>query len=113
MNDNLVLNTGLENVVNSGQQLIISAFHQGSEVVGKTIPISYGSLVKNQQKVHNVELFQNYKKIGNLKFSSQFHINIPKPLNPNLNKNCYLQLKIEECDFLGDGNTMENLDHFV
>ena len=50
-----------------------------------------------------VDLFNDFKKTGDLKFIAEFVWKKPDPpLNPKLNNNCRIELIIEEATFIKD-----------
>lgn len=52
-------------------------------------------------------MFQDYKKTGNVKFSTRFVWREPDPApNPKLNANCRLDLVIKEASFLRDADVL-------
>jgi hypothetical protein len=52
-----------------------------------------------------MDLFKDCKKIGNIKFSTEFVWKQPDPpLNPKLNSNCKIEIIIEEANFLKDAD---------
>jgi hypothetical protein len=69
----------LENIeieINRGRELKMEAFSKdllGNSLLGVANPISYYVLVEGKQILsHDVDLFHNYKKTGNIKFTTQY-----------------------------------------
>ena len=86
-----------------------------SDLLGKANALSYVSLVEDtKEKVHDLDLFHEYKKTGNVKFTTKFIWCEPDPdPNPKLNPNCRLILNIVKASFLKDADTFGKQDPFI
>lgn len=111
----------LENIeleAKQGLSLVMEAYDKdiaSSDLLGKANAISYYKLIVDEN-VHewDLDLFQDYKKTGNVKFTTQFIWCEPDPPpNPLLNINCMLQLNIIEANFLKDSDLIGKQDPYI
>jgi hypothetical protein len=77
-----------------------------SDVLGLANAISYYKLIVDEEEHKwDLDIFLNFKKTGNVKFSTRFVWCEPDPPpNPILNANCMLHLVIKEATFLKDSD---------
>lgn len=86
-----------------------------SDLLGKANPLSFVSLIRDEQEhQHDLDLFHEYKKTGNVKFSTRFVWCEPDPpANPKLNSKCRLLLVIKQAQFLKDADTFGKQDPYI
>ena len=92
----------LENIeieIKNGKELKMEAYDEdvaSSDLLGIANTLSYVSLIEDtKEKIHDLDLFMNFKKSGNVKFTTRFIWMEPDPdPNPLLNANCRLILNI-------------------
>jgi hypothetical protein len=102
----------LENIKNQAEEeksLVMEAYDKdiaSSDKLGVANAISYYKLIVDEE-LHewDLDIFMDYKKAGNVKFSTRFVWCEPDPpANPLLNANCMLQLIIKSATFLKDAD---------
>jgi Ca2+-dependent lipid-binding protein len=111
----------LENIdgpVKEGLSLEMKAFDKdlvSSDLLGCANPISFIKLVEdNKEKSFDVDIFHEYKKTGNIKFTTKFIWMKPDPpANPLLNPNCRLNLIIVSATFLKDADLIGKQDPYI
>jgi hypothetical protein len=92
----------LENIeieINKGCELKMEAYDKdvaSSDILGIANTLSYVALIEDtKEKMHDLDLFLDYKKTGNVKFTTKFIWMEPDPdPNPILNANCRIILNI-------------------
>lgn len=86
-----------------------------SDLLGVALPISYISLVQDdKEQEHNYDLWHEFKRTGNLKFTTKFIWRAPDPPpNPNLNSNCRIEIIIKEAHFLKDADLIGKQDPYM
>ena len=77
-----------------------------SDKLGSANPISYYKLIKDEEEhLHELDIFLDYKKAGHVKFTTKFIWCEPDPpANSKLNPNCMLNLVIVSATFLKDAD---------
>lgn len=100
----------IEQQVLSGKGLVFRAYDKdlaSSDLLGQSKPQSFLKLVENEEiQRHDLTLFDQDKKIGQLIVQTQFIVvpADPEPC-PDLNRNCYLTVTIHEGKFFKDQDT--------
>jgi len=89
-----------------------------SDFLGAANPISFCLLVhddkENIQKDFTCDLFNQCKKVGQVKFTTRFVWRDPDPPpNPKLNPNCQLRLTIKKAEFLKDADVVGKQDPYI
>ena len=86
-----------------------------SDKLGETDPIDFEDYVEDD-RVHQFdeELYDDHgQKAGSMTFSTQvIFVKPDPPLNPTLNYNCMLQIKIKEANFFKDSDLEISLNVF-
>ena len=111
----------LENIeieIKKGGELKMEAYDKdlaSSDLLGVANTLSYVSLVENtDEKLHDLDLFINFKKSGNVKFTTRFIWQEPDPdPNPLLNPNCRLVLIVQKASFLKDADLIGKQDPYI
>lgn len=115
--DDIFTLKNIQNAIESGQKLVLNAYDEdvgSSELLGSMYPMSYVPMVNNLETMHNIDLFINYKKSGNIKFSTKFLWAKPEPpLNPKMNANSKLSIIIKSATFLKDLDMIGKQDPFA
>ena len=86
-----------------------------SDILGEALSISYTKLVEDEEeKFHDLDIFLDCKKTGNIKFTTKFIFCKPDPPpNPLLNSNCRLNLIIKKATFLKDADMFGKQDPYI
>ena len=86
-----------------------------SDLLGIANPLSYVALVENTDDIqHDLDLFLDFKKTGNVKFTTRLIWCEPDPdPNPLLNPNCRLNLIIQRATFLKNADLIGNQDPYI
>ena len=111
----------LENIeieIKKGCELKMEAYDKdvaSSDQLGIANPLSYVALIEDtKEKMHDLDLFMDYKKTGNVKFTTKFIWMEPDPdPNPILNANCRLILNIQKASFLKDADLIGKQDPYM
>lgn len=106
----------LENIeieIKKGVELKMEAYDldlMSSDLLGVANTLSYVSLVETTDEIqHDQDLFLDFKKTGNVKFTTRFIWQEPDPdPNPRLNPNCRLILTINRATFLKNADLIGN-----
>ena len=86
-----------------------------SDKLGSMLPLSFVPMVADdKEQNYDVDLFLDYKKTGNVKFSTKFIWMKPDPPpNPKLNANCRMNVVIKSGVFLKDADTFGKQDPYA
>lgn len=86
-----------------------------SDILGSANPISYYKLIADEKEhTHDLDIFHEFKKTGNVKFTTKFIWCEPDPpANPKLNPNCMLNLVIVSATFLKDADMIGKQDPYI
>lgn len=75
-----------------------------SDILGTALSTSLIKMVQDDKEhSYDFDLWHEYKRTGNLKFTAKFVWRKPDPpANPLLNPNCRVEIKVKQAHFLKD-----------
>lgn len=104
--------------VQQAQELTLVAYDEdltSSDLLGTAVKLSYVSLVEDREvKFFDVDLYQDYKKTGTVKFTTQFIWREPDPpAHPLLAPDSKLYVTIVQASFLKDSDMFGKQDPYI